>query len=102
MSQKKSAPQGAEKNLIEANVNTVDADGVCFLDERKNDSERLRVQLKEYRGKTYVDLRVWYTPTDGGNLRPSNKGIMLRPDLAGPLAAALTDAAMAYDGKGVI
>ncbi|MGD1323947.1 transcriptional coactivator p15/PC4 family protein [Pandoraea pnomenusa] len=102
MSQKKSAPQGAEKNLInETNVNTVGGDGVCFFDERKNDSERLRVHLKEYRGKTYVDVRVWFS-ADGGELRPSSKGIMLRPDLAGPLAAALTDAAMAYDGKGVI
>ncbi|VVE14928.1 hypothetical protein PIN31115_02823 [Pandoraea iniqua] len=101
MSQKKSAPQGAEKNLIEANVNTVDSEGVCFLDVRKNDSERLRVHLREYKGRMYVDCRVWFLTPDG-SYKPSSKGLMLKPSDIPSLAGAMSDAAAANDPRGVI
>lgn len=101
MDQKKSAPQGAERmgESVE-NVNTHEQ-GVCFLDVRKNDSERLRVHLREYKGRMYVDCRVWFLTPDG-SYKPSSKGLMLKPSDIPSLAGAMSDAAAANDPKGVI
>lgn len=101
MRQKNSAPQGARKqNLInETNVNTGSDCLVRFLDAVKNPSERLRVDVKEYRGNTYIDIRVWYV-TDDGDYRPSSKGVMFKPALAAELMRGLALAARSFDPKG--
>ncbi|RRJ34455.1 hypothetical protein EIL82_03805 [Pandoraea apista] len=75
--------------------------GVCFLDVRKNDAERLRVHLREYKGRMYVDCRVWFLAPDG-SCKPSSKGLMLKPSDIPSLARAMSDAAAANDPKGVI
>jgi len=98
MSQKNSAPQGATKqDLIGANVNTARIEGTVFLDLQKNDSERLRVIVKEYRGRTYVDLRVWYSCNAGYS--PSQKGVTIRPEQIPGIVQALMLAAQSFDPK---
>ncbi|MBB5506705.1 transcriptional coactivator p15/PC4 family protein [Paraburkholderia atlantica] len=100
MRQKNRAPQGAnKKNLTSSNVNTDTDHLVRFLDAVKNPSERLRVDVKEYRGNTYIDIRVWYV-TDDGDYRPSNKGVMFKPTLAGELLRGVNLAARSVDPKG--
>jgi hypothetical protein len=97
--QKNSAPQGATKqNLIGSNVNTDTEYLVRFLDAVKNASERLRVDVKTYRGNTYIDIRVWYV-TDDGDYRPSNKGVMLKPTMAPELLRGIALAAQSFDPK---
>jgi hypothetical protein len=101
MTAKKMAnPQASqEKNIIGGNVSTGAAHLVRFLDAVKNPSERLRVDVKEYRGNTYIDIRVWYV-TDDGDYRPSNKGVMFKPMLAAELMRGLALAAHSVDPKG--
>ncbi len=65
----------------------------------KNPSERLRVDVKEYRGNTYIDIRVWYA-AEGGEYRPSSKGVTFKPMLAPELMRGLALAARAVDPKG--
>ncbi|MGF6663829.1 hypothetical protein QF000_005497 [Paraburkholderia atlantica] len=96
--QKNSAPQGADKkNLTSAHVSTDHL--MRFLDAVKNANERLRVDVKEYRGNTYIDIRVWYV-TDDGDYRPSNKGVMFKPTLAAELLRGINLAVRSFDPKG--
>jgi hypothetical protein len=71
-----------------------------FLDIRRSDSERLRVTVSEYRGRTLVDLRVWYS-TNSGEFKPGRAGVSLRPEQVGEVMQALRLAAQATDPKGV-
>lgn len=71
---------------------------VRFLDAVKNPSERLRVDVKTYRGNTYIDVRIWYV-TDDGEYRPSSKGVMIKPTLAPELLRGIALAAQSLDPK---
>jgi hypothetical protein len=70
-----------------------------FLDLRRSDSERLRVTVSEYRGRTLIDLRVWFA-ADGGEFKPGRAGVSLRPEQVGEVMQALRLAAQAADPKG--
>lgn len=71
---------------------------VRFLDAVKNPSERLRVDVKTYRGNTYIDVRIWYV-TDDGEYRPSSKGVMIKPTMAAELLRGIALAAQSFDPK---
>ncbi|VWM20566.1 transcriptional coactivator p15/PC4 family protein [Burkholderia lata] len=72
----------------------------CFLDAHRSTSERLRVQLRQYRGREYLDVRCWYLDKDG-EYRPSQKGVTLNPLQLAELVQALMIAGRAFDAKGV-
>jgi hypothetical protein len=56
---------------------------------RKSSSDEMRVMWKEYKGRRYLDIRV-YTETDGkADKVPTKKGVTLRPDLVPELIKAL-------------
>lgn len=43
-------------------------------------TEEIHVQVNEYKGKKYLDLRIFYT-TDGGNSwLPTKKGVAVYPE----------------------
>jgi Transcriptional Coactivator p15 (PC4) len=71
----------------------------AFLDIRRSDSERLRITISEYRGRTFVDLRVWYS-TDSGEFKPGRAGVTLRPEQIPEVCQSLVLAARAIDSKG--
>ncbi|TCG03506.1 hypothetical protein BZM27_47950 [Paraburkholderia steynii] len=59
------------------------------LDLQKNARERLRVTHTNFKGKPYVDLRIWYV--DGaGDYQPSRSGVSIRPDHLSEVVRALT------------
>jgi hypothetical protein len=41
-------------------------------------TEQVQVSLSKYKGKTYVDLRIYYRASDG-EYRPTKKGITVSP-----------------------
>jgi len=58
----------------------------------KNSMDEVRVSLSEFKGHTYVDVRV-YTEFEGDSeKRPTKKGITVRPDLLPELRQALEQA----------
>ena len=61
----------------------------------KNSRESIVVSEIEYKGNKYVDVRVFYKDTDG-SLKPTRKGVSLRPEKVAELVAAL---AAAVDGS---
>ena len=55
----------------------------------KNSRESIVVSETEYKGNKYVDVRVFYKDTDG-SLKPTRKGVSVRPEKVGELVAALS------------
>lgn len=46
---------------------------------QKNSTERIRVSIEEYKGYSFLDVRVYYED-DQGEWRPTKKGIAVPPD----------------------
>ena len=42
---------------------------------QKNPEEEIRFTLREYKERHYLDLRLWYQPSNGGDYFPTKKGI---------------------------
>jgi hypothetical protein len=55
---------------------------------KKNSMEEVRASLTDYKGKTYVDLRVFYRDEDAA-WKPTKKGITLAPELLPELEQAI-------------
>ena len=45
----------------------------------RNPTERLRISLENFKGRDYVDLRIYYQD-DAGEWRPTKKGVTLSPE----------------------
>jgi hypothetical protein len=54
----------------------------------KNALEEVRVSLSSYKGKQYIDMRIYYK-ADDGDFHPSKKGITFSPDLFPELEEAV-------------
>lgn len=55
-------------------------------------TEEIQIATNEYKGKKYLDLRVYYTTDDGLNWNPTKKGVTFSPDKLGELKAAIETA----------
>lgn len=54
----------------------------------KSATEQVQVSLNTFKGKTYVDLRIYYKASDG-EYRPTKKGITVSPELLPELGEAI-------------
>jgi hypothetical protein len=52
---------------------------VPVLDLQKNARERLRITHTTFKGRPYVDLRVWFVD-ESGDYQPSRSGVSIRPE----------------------
>ena len=43
-------------------------------------TEQLQIAINEYKGKSYLDLRIFYTTDDGINWNPTKKGVTVSPE----------------------
>lgn len=55
----------------------------------KNAAEEVRVSLTEFKGHKLIDVRIYYEPEDGGERRPTKKGITVDVSLYPELKKAL-------------
>lgn len=61
-------------------------------------TEEIQVKISEYKGKRYLDLRIFYT-TDGGNSwLPTKKGVAVYPDSLEMLKEAIEVAQKELEG----
>jgi len=58
----------------------------------KSPTEQLQIALNEFKGKKYLDLRVYYTTDDGKSWLPTKKGVTIAPDQLQLLADAVKTA----------
>jgi len=71
--------------------------GLVVYEFDRNDRERVRVGINEYRGHDYIDLRVYYEKE--GSYHPSKKGLTIPKDLYPALLEGVVDLgkALGYD-----
>ncbi len=58
-------------------------------DIEKGAGEIIRVEVSEYQGKKYLNVRVWYTDKTSGEFKPTQKGVAIRPDQFDEFLAAI-------------
>jgi hypothetical protein len=55
---------------------------------KRNPTEEVRAGIKEFKGRRYIDLRIYYMD-DQGEWKPTRKGISLATDFMPELRAAV-------------
>lgn len=72
---------------------------------KRNPTEEVRATLKEFRGRRYLDLRIYYQD-DQGEWKPTRKGVSLSTDFmdelkeaVGAMEAALKEEEKESDGE---
>lgn len=68
------------------------ADAKVLANIPRSATEEIQIALNEYKGKQYLDLRVYYTTDDGLNWNPTKKGVTFSPDKLVELKAAIETA----------
>ena len=58
----------------------------------RNERERVQIAINEYKGKSYLDLRIFYTTDDGATWLPTKKGVTFAPDQLDILSEAIEEA----------
>lgn len=43
-------------------------------------TEQLQIAINEFKGKSYLDLRIFYTTDDGASWLPTKKGVTCSPE----------------------
>ncbi len=55
--------------------------GVIIKDIQKNNSEIIRIEVSEFKGRELINIRIWYSTIDGGSgdliYKPTQKGVTL-------------------------
>ena len=59
---------------------------------KKNETEEVRISLKPYNGKPYLDIRVFFYSEKAGEFLPKKKGVTLSAEFLGELKTALSRA----------
>ena len=68
----------------------------------KNSRESIVISNTEYKGNKYVDIRVFYKNGPDDELKPTRKGVSLRPEQVAALVTALTDQATDEELDGIV
>ena len=58
----------------------------------RTDTEQLQISVSEYRGKSYFNLRIFYTTDEGATWLPTKKGVTFSPDQLDLLTEAIEEA----------
>lgn len=55
-------------------------------------TEQLQIAINEYKGKSYLDMRIFYTTDDGATWLPTKKGVTCSPENLETLKDAIDEA----------
>lgn len=55
-------------------------------------TEQLQISISEYRGKSYLNMRIFYTTDDGASWLPTKKGVTFTPEQLDVLTDAIEEA----------
>lgn len=55
-------------------------------------TEETQIAISEYKGKKYLDMRVFYTTDEGINWNPTKKGVTFAPDKLQEVQNAIEEA----------
>ena len=68
------------------------AEKILLAEIERNATEELQIGINEYKGKKYVDLRIFYTNDEGDSWNPTKKGVTVAPDKIEEVIEALEKA----------
>lgn len=63
-----------------------------IMDIDKGGGEVIRVEVTEFKGNKYLNIRVWYTDKETGDLKPTQKGVAVKPEQYALLKEAIDKA----------
>jgi hypothetical protein len=75
-------------------------DAKVLAEFKRNAEDMLRVSLSTFKGRTYIDVRLFYA-SEGGELRPTKKGVTVTPDLWDAFRAAVAAAEAELQARGL-
>ncbi len=64
----------------------------------RSSTEQLQIAINEYKGKKYLDLRIFYTTDNGASWLPTKKGVTISPGDLSILKQAVEVAIGELDG----
>ena len=59
---------------------------------QRTETEQLQISLSEYRGKSYLNMRIFYTTDEGATWLPTKKGVTFSPEQFDILTDAIEEA----------
>ncbi|RAI15199.1 MAG: transcriptional coactivator p15 [Candidatus Melainabacteria bacterium] len=59
---------------------------------QRSATEQMQIAIKEYKGKSYLDMRIFYTTNDGADWIPTKKGVTCSPENLEILKDAIEEA----------
>ena len=58
----------------------------------RSETEQLQISVSEYKGKSYLNMRIFYTTDAGASWLPTKKGVTFSPDQLDLLSDAIDEA----------
>ncbi len=58
----------------------------------RNETEQLQISVSEYKGKSYLNMRIYYTTDEGSTWLPTKKGVTFTPEQLDLLSDAIEEA----------
>ena len=55
----------------------------------RSDTEQLQISVSEYKGKSYLNMRIYYTTDEGATWLPTKKGVTFSPEQLDILTEAI-------------
>ena len=68
------------------------ADAKILATIERSDTEQLQISVSEYKGRSYLNMRIYYTTDDGATWLPTKKGVTFTPDQLDMLSDAIGEA----------
>ena len=76
------------------------ADAKILATIERTDTEQLQISVSEYKGRSYLNMRIFYTTDDGASWLPTKKGVTVSPNHLSVLKEAIEVAIGELDGLG--
>ena len=65
------------------------ADAKILATIERSETEQLQISVSEYKGKSYLNMRIFYTTDEGQTWLPTKKGVTFSPDQLDLLSEAI-------------
>lgn len=67
-----------------------DAKNLAIIE--RSETEQLQISVSEYKGRSYLNMRIFYTTDGGSTWLPTKKGVTFTPDQLDTLSEAIEEA----------
>ena len=72
------------------------ADAKILATIERSETEQLQISVSEYKGRSYLNMRIFYTTDDGATWLPTKKGVTFAPDQLDLLEEAIQAASQEF------